>query len=152
MVSALAGASLLAARNAVYGLTMSRQLQGPLPLRLIAAQLTIDESTAMATARSDEASVRRAFWLTGLSVYVFWNLGTLAGALIGTAIDPATVGLDAAFPAGFAAMVMPHLAHRSGRRAGLIGAAVCLVSIPFLPVGLPILCAAVGILVGVPKP
>jgi 4-azaleucine resistance transporter AzlC len=152
VVSALAGASLLAARNAVYGLTMSRRLRGSLPLRLIAAQLTIDESTAMATARSDEASVRRAFWLTGLSVYVFWNLGTLAGALIGTAIDPATVGLDAAFPAGFAAMVMPHLAHRSGRRAGLIGAAVCLVSIPFLPVGLPILCAAVGILVGVPKP
>lgn len=152
MLSALAGASLLAARNAVYGLAMSRRLTGALPTRLVAAQLTIDESTAMATARSGSASIRRAFWITGLSVYVFWNLGTLLGAVIGTAVDPAAVGLDAAFPAGFVAMVAPHLRHRSGRRAGLIGALACLVTIPFVPVGLPILCASVGVLVGVREP
>jgi 4-azaleucine resistance transporter AzlC len=152
MLSALAGASLLAARNAVYGLAMSRRLTGALPTRLIAAQLTIDESTAMATARSESASIRRAFWITGLSVYVFWNLGTLLGAVIGTAVDPAAVGLDAAFPAGFVAMVAPHLRHRSGRWAGLIGALACLITIPFVPVGLPILCASVGVLVGVREP
>lgn len=150
--SAIAGASLLAARNAVYGLTMSRRLRGPLILRMAAAQLTIDESTAMATSQTDDASMTKAFWLTGLSVYVFWNLGTLAGALIGTAIDPARFGLDAAFPAGFVAMVAPHLSHPTGRRAGLIGAGVCLATIPVLPVGLPILCASVGILVGVRRP
>ena len=87
---------------------MSRHLGGRLPTRLVAAQITIDESTAMATAQSEPSAVRRAFWVTGISVYVFWNLGTLIGALAGSAIDPARWGLDAAFPAGFVAMVAPH--------------------------------------------
>ncbi len=151
-LSALGGAVLLAARNAVYGLTMSRHLGGRLPTRLVAAQITIDESTAMATAQSTAVSRRRAFWITGGSVYVFWNVGTLIGALAGSAVDPEVFGLDAAFPAGFVAMVVPHLESRRGRAAALVGASVCLVTIPVLPVGLPILVASVGVLFGVRRP
>jgi predicted branched-subunit amino acid permease len=128
---------------------MARHLHGSLPARLVAAQITIDESTAMATARSDPASIRRAFWVTGLSVYVFWNIGTLVGALAGSAIDPATWGLDAAFPAGFVAMVAPHVERSLGRRAAVGGALIALVTIPFVPVGLPILCASAAVLLGV---
>jgi 4-azaleucine resistance transporter AzlC len=147
--SALGGAMLLAARNGVYGLTMARHLDGSLRRRLIAAQLTIDESTAMATAQSGRRERVIAFWITGAAVYVFWNLGTLAGALAGSAIEPEVLGLDAAFPAGFVAMVAPHFRTPNGRLAGMIGGLVCLVTIPFVPVGLSILCAAVGVLVGV---
>jgi predicted branched-subunit amino acid permease len=129
---------------------MSRRLTGSLATRLVAAQITIDESTAMAVAQDDPRAQRAAFWITGGSVYVFWNLGTLVGALAGSAIDPLTFGLDAAFPAAFLAMVWPLLRDRRGRSAAIIGATVCLVTIPILPVGVPILCAAVGILVGVP--
>ena len=150
--AALAGASLLAARNGVYGLAMSRTLRGSLLKRILAAQITIDESTAMSTAQEEPQAARVAFWWTGLSVYVFWNAGTLIGALAGNAIDPEKFGLDAAFPAGFVAMVMPHLRHRSGRRAAGIGALVCAVTIPFTPAGVPILCASVGVLLGVKKP
>lgn len=150
--AALGGASLLAARNGVYGLAMSRTLQGSLLSRLVAAQITIDESTAMSTAQEDLRAARSAFWWTGASVYVFWNLGTLIGALAGNAINPEQFGLDAAFPAGFVAMVIPHLRHSNGRRAAAIGAIACAVTIPFLPAGVPILCAAVGVLVGVKKP
>jgi 4-azaleucine resistance transporter AzlC len=149
LAAALGGAALLAARNGVYALTMARHLHGSLPARLVAAQITIDESTAMATARSDPASIRRAFWVTGLSVYVFWNIGTLVGALAGSAIDPATWGLDAAFPAGFVAMVAPHVERSLGRRAAVGGALIALVTIPFVPVGLPILCASAAVLLGV---
>ena len=53
--AALGGAMLLAARNGVYGLAMSRILGGSLAARLVAAQLTIDESTAMATAQTEVA-------------------------------------------------------------------------------------------------
>lgn len=150
--SALSSAMLLAARNGVYGLTMSRHLPGGLGRRLVAAQLTLDESTAMATAQDTAEHRRMAFWVTGCSVYVFWNVGTLAGALAGTAIDPTTYGLDAAFPAGFVAMVAPQFRTVVGRRAGLLGGAICLVTIPFVPVGLSILCAAAAVLVGVPSP
>ena len=150
--SALGGALLLSARNAVYGLAMSRHLDGPLVQRLVAAQLTIDESTAMAMAQGDEAGRRAAFWITGLSVYVFWNLGTLVGALLGNAIDPETFGLDAAFPAAFVAMLWPHLRTRRGRLAAALGAIICLALIPFVPIGVPILCASLAVLVGVPTP
>ena len=150
--AALAGASLLAARNGVYGLAMSRTLRGSLLKRIVAAQITIDESTAMSTAQEEPRAARVAFWFTGLSVYVFWNAGTLIGALAGNAIDPEKFGLDAAFPAGFVAMVIPHLRHRSGRCAAAIGAVICAVTIPFMPAGVPILCASVGVLVGVKKP
>ena len=99
---------------------------------------------------ADIRAQRAAFWITGISVFVFWNLGTLVGALAGSAIDPQTYGLDAAFPAGFVAMVAPHLRHRLGLLAGLLGATICLVLIPFTPVGVPILCASAAILLGVP--
>jgi 4-azaleucine resistance transporter AzlC len=147
--SALGGALLLAARNGVYGLTMSRRLTGSLGKRLVAAQLTIDESTAMSAAQDDPDLQRAAFWITGLSVYVFWNVGTLLGALAGSAIDPETFGLDAAFPAAYAAMLWPLVRDGRGRLAAMIGAAICLALIPFVPVGIPILCAALAVLVGV---
>jgi 4-azaleucine resistance transporter AzlC len=147
--SALGGALLLAARNGVYGLAMSRRLSGSLGRRLLAAQLTIDETTAMSAAQSDPAAQRTAFWITGISVYIFWNLGTLLGALAGTALDPKRYGLDAAFPAGYVAMLWPLLRERRARLAAVCGAIICLVLIPFVPVGLPILGAALAILVGV---
>lgn len=150
-VSAFGGAALLAARNGVYGLAMSRRLRGPLGVRLVAAQLTIDESTAMAAAQSDARHGRAAFWITGISVYVFWNVGTLIGALAGQAIDPLTYGLDAAFPAAYVAMLWPLLADRASALTALIGATTCLVLIPFTPVGVPILCAALAVLVGVKR-
>ncbi len=150
--SALSSAMLLAARNGVYGLTMARHLHGPLPRRLLAAQLTIDESTAMSTAQHGPRERVAAFWITGVAVYVFWNLGTLVGALAGSSLDPEVYGLDAAFPAGFVAMVAPQFRTANGRLAGLLGAVVCLVTIPFVPVGLSILCASVAVLVGVRRP
>jgi predicted branched-subunit amino acid permease len=150
--SALGGALVLAARNGVFGLTMSRRVTGRLPTRLLAAQLTIDESTAMATAQHDPELQRAAFWITGVSVYVFWNLGTLVGALAGNAIDPKKFGLDAAIPSAFVAILWPHLRTPLGRRAMALGALLCIATIPFVPVGVPVLIASLAILVAVPAP
>ena len=150
--AAFGGAAILAARNGVYGLAMAPHLKGRLGTRLVAAQLTIDESTAMSAAQDDEAHRSAAFWVTGGTLYVFWNLGTLAGALLGKAVNPQTFGLDAAFPAAFVAMLWPMLRDRRSAMAAVIGAVVCVATIPFTPVGVPILCATVGIVVGVPAP
>jgi 4-azaleucine resistance transporter AzlC len=150
--AAFGGAALLAARNGVYGLALAPHLEGSLGRRLVAAQLTIDESTAMAVAQDDPAHRRAAFWVTGMSIYLFWNTGTLIGAELGTAIDPAKFGLDAAFPAAFVGILFPVLKDRASRRAALTGAVVCLALIPFLPVGIPILCATVGVVFGIPEP
>ena len=105
----------------------------------------------MSAAQSDLDSQRAAFWITGASLYVFWNLGTLLGALAGSAINPKTFGLDAAFPAAYVAMLWPLLSEPRGRLAAALGALICLVLIPFVPVGIPILCASLAVLVGVPR-
>ena len=49
-------------------------------------------------------------------------------------------------------MVAPHLRHRLGLLAAVLGGTICLVLIPFTPVGVPILCAAAAVLVGLPVP
>ena len=72
----------------------------------------------MSAAQTEPDAQRAAFWITGISIYIFWNLGTLLGALAGTAIDPTKFGLDAAFPAAFVAMVWPLLRDRRGRAGG----------------------------------
>jgi predicted branched-subunit amino acid permease len=131
---------------------MSRIITGSLATRAVAAQLTIDESTAMASAQVDPGAKRHAFWVTGVAVYFCWNVTTLAGALVGSSIDPERFGLDVAFPAGFVAMVAPHLRHRRGLLAGVLGGLICLVLIPVAPVGVPILCASAAVLVGLPPP
>jgi len=150
--SALGGALLLAARNGIYGMAMSRRLEGGWGRKILAAQLTIDETTAMSVAQTDRRAQQIAFWLTGGALYLCWNVGTLIGALAGTAIDPTTFGLDVAFPAGFVAMVWPLLRERSARQAAFIGAVICLITVPFTPVGVPILLSVIGVLVGLQKP
>ena len=150
--SALGGALLLAARNGVYGLAMSRRIEGRLLARLVAAHLTIDETTAMSMGQTDPRAQRVAFWFTGVTLYVFWNVGTLLGALAGSAIDTTTYGLDAAFPAGFVAMVWPLLSDRRSRQAAILGGLICLVAIPVTAIGVPILLSALAVLVGLQRP
>jgi len=145
--SAFGSALLLAARNAAYGValapTMSRR---PLGRRLLAAHLVIDESTAVATAQQGRSAREHAFWATGIAVFVFWNVGTALGALAGDAIgDPEALGLDAAFPAGFVALAVPHLRTRQGRVAAACGALIALALIPLAPAGVPIVAAVLGV-------
>jgi 4-azaleucine resistance transporter AzlC len=147
-VTAVASALLLAARNGVYGLALSGRLRSRGVRRAVAAQLVIDESTAMAVAQSDPTSVEGAFWWAGASVFVAWNLGTLIGVLAGNTIgDPEALGLDAAFPAGFVSLMMPQLRERSKRGAATLGAAVAVVAIPLTRPGIPVLLAAPAALV-----
>jgi branched chain amino acid efflux pump len=145
--SAFGSAWLLAARNAAYGLALAPTFAGRrLGRRLLAAQWVIDESTAMATAQPPGRRREAAFQATGLAVFVCWNLGTLVGALAGDAIgDPSKLGLDAAFPAGFVALVAPHLRTARGRAAAAGGAAIALVLVPLAPAGLPIIAAAAAV-------
>jgi 4-azaleucine resistance transporter AzlC len=144
--AALAPALLLAARNAVYGLALVPVLRGRRAARALKAQLVIDESTAMARAQEDPADAHRAFLATGLSVFVFWNLGTLAGALAGGGLgDPRDLGLDAMFPAAFLALLAPQLRRPGAPTAAIAGALVALVLMPVVPVGVPVLAAVLGV-------
>ncbi len=150
----LAGAAtaiLLGARNALYGLRMSELLQVKGFRRLVAAQLVIDESVAMAIGRTTTRESRLGFYTTGLGVFALWNVGTLVGALGASWLsDPRVLGLDAAVPAAFLALLAPRLRDRETWAVALAAAVVAVAAVPFVPVGVPVLIAAVvGVIAGV---
>jgi predicted branched-subunit amino acid permease len=136
-------AALLGSRNALYGLRLSNLLDLRAWRRPLAAQLVIDETTAMAIAREDPAQSRFAFWTTGLALFTFWNTGTLAGALATHAIsDPKILGLDAAPPAAFLALLAPRLRAREPLAIAIAAAVVAIAVLPFVPAGVPLLVVA----------
>jgi predicted branched-subunit amino acid permease len=143
-----ATAALLGTRNAFYGLRLSPILPPGRGGRLVGAQLVIDESTAMAVSRDDPEEARVAFWATGIAVFVCWNAATLIGAVAARALsDPRTLGLDAAAPAAFVALLAPRLRTRTAAALAAACAAVALAATPFTPNGIPVLAAAVVVLV-----
>jgi 4-azaleucine resistance transporter AzlC len=148
--TAAVNALLLGVRNSAYGLSLASLLGGSVGRRAVAAQLIIDESTAMARGQEDPHEARGAFWLTGISVFVCWNLGTLAGAVAGDGLgDPARLGLDAMFPAAFLALLAPQLRQRGAPAAALAGALIAVVLVPLTPAGVPVIAASLGVLAAV---
>jgi predicted branched-subunit amino acid permease len=139
-----ATAALLGSRNALYGLRLSSILDRSGLRRLLAAHFVIDETTAMAIARESPAESRFAFWATGVALFAFWNTGTLIGALATHLVpDPKVLGLDAAPPAAFLALLAPRLRAREPMAIALAAAVVALVCLPFVPAGVPLLIVAV---------
>ena len=149
-LSAIATASLLGTRNALYGIRMAPILKVKGFKRIVAAQLTIDESTAIATAQDNEKDQIIGFWHTGFGVFIFWNIFTLLGALGAQAIgNPSAWGLDAAVPAAFIALVWPRLVDKKTRLIAVGAIALSLALVPFTTAGLPIITTALlAIVVG----
>jgi predicted branched-subunit amino acid permease len=141
-----ATAALLGSRNALYGLRLSSLLGVAGPRRLLASQLVIDETTAMAIARDGPEASRFAFWVTGAALFCLWNLGTLIGALATQALpDPKALGLDAAPPAAFLALLAPRLRAREPMAVALAAALIAVVALPFVPTGVPLLIVAAAV-------
>lgn len=141
--AAFGAATLLGVRNAVYGMQMNRMLKPRGWRRLLAAQLTIDESAATAAGQLDPGEQRRGFWSAGLGVFVLWNLFTLAGALLGDALgDPRRWGLDGAAVAAFLGLLWPRLRAREPVALAVACALVTVLAMPRVPPGVPILLAA----------
>ena len=144
-ISGIATASLLGIRNSLYGLRLSPILKLRGWKKVVGAQVTIDESTGVALGQSDlgEESMRHGFWLTGLGVYLFWNLFTLAGALGAQAMgNPAAWGLDAAVPAAFLGLVWPRLLGNFERVLAASAMFLALALTPFVAAGIPIIATA----------
>jgi predicted branched-subunit amino acid permease len=152
-VAAMATSTFLGLRNGFYGVGLAPVLRPMRGWRRVgAAQVTIDESTAVSLAQpADDLEARRqGFWWTGVGVFLAWNAITVVGALAGQQIgDPATWGLDAAAAAAFLALVWPRLASRTAQAVAGGAAIIALALTPVTPAGVPILAAAaVAVAVG----
>ena len=145
-LAAVASALLLGTRNTLYAVRLSSLVPNRGPRRLLAAQLTIDESTGMATG-APPALAATAFWATGASIYLLWNLSTLLGALGAARLsDPGVLGLDAVVPAAFLALLWPQLRDRRPVAVAAGGALLAVAAVPLTPPGVPVLLAGLAVL------
>ncbi|CAB4546647.1 MAG: branched-chain amino acid ABC transporter permease [Actinobacteria bacterium] len=140
-ITAITSAWLMGIRNSFYALRLT-SVVGPRGLmKLLAAQLSIDESNAVSAAQETRRDQKTGFWLTGIAVFVFWNIATLVGALAGNLMGSVEQwGLDAAAAAAFLGLLWPRL--KDSWQLALLGAIAAIATTPFLPAGIPILVAA----------
>lgn len=140
--TALAAASLLGVRNAVYGAQLSSVFAPRGLLKPLMAHLTIDESFATTMAQDDDCERRLGFWSAGIGVFVLWNLFTFLGAWAGAAMgDPRVWGLDGAAVAAFLALLWPRLRSRDSAALAVVCALVTVLAVPLAPPGVPLLLA-----------
>lgn len=146
--AAVAAATLLASRYVPIGLTVAPALKGSLPRRFVQSQLVIDESWAVAN-RGDGSVDGATFLGAGVALYLAWFAGTVLGVIGGDFIaDPERLGLDAAFPALFLALLVPQLKTRNARAAAFGGLAIVLILVPFASTGVPVVAASLACLAG----
>jgi 4-azaleucine resistance transporter AzlC len=148
VAAAILAAVLLNVRYAPISISVADLFGGPAPKRLLQSQLIVDESWALA-ARGGGRFDRTVLLGAGLLLYPCWIGGTALGVLGGDFLgDPARLGLDAAFPALFLALLVPQLAGRRARAAAFAAAALALALVPITPPGVPIIAASAACLIG----
>jgi predicted branched-subunit amino acid permease len=152
--AAIGAAVLLNGRYVPMAVAASGAFRGGPLRRLVEAQLLVDESWALSS--REGAFDRKVLVGAGGLLYLGWNAGTVAGVLAGDSLtDPATLGLDAAFPALFLALLASLLRAERDRTpllAAVLGAGIALVLTPVTPAGLPVIAATAACLVGLTRP
>lgn len=152
--AAIASSALLGVRNAAYAMRMAPVVAGGFWRKLSATHFTIDESVAVGLAQDAPRARQAGFWVTGIAIWVGWNLSTLLGALLGDVLgDPRSYGLDAAAAAAFLALLWPRMRGRQPLAVAAGAAVVAALLTPWLMPGIPVIAAAgVAVAVGLFDP
>jgi predicted branched-subunit amino acid permease len=137
---------LVNVRHVPFGFAVGDLLGKGWARRVAGSHLMVDETVAFALLQRDPERRRAVYWACGISLFVCWNLGVMIGAFGGSVVnDTDAFGMDAAFPAVLLALVLPSLRDTATRRASLVGVVIALATAPFLPAGLPVLLALLGL-------
>jgi 4-azaleucine resistance transporter AzlC len=144
--AAIVAALLLNARYVPLSVAVAAIFPGSRGRRLLEAQLIVDESWALSgrSGRFDYGVLAGA----GILLYVLWVGGTALGTVAGDLLDPDAIGLDAAFPALFLALLAPYLRDRRALLVAGVAGAITLALLPFAPAGVPIVVASLACLLG----
>jgi 4-azaleucine resistance transporter AzlC len=149
VVAAVVAAVLLNARYAPMSVAVAPAFRsGSRSRRLLQSQLIVDESWAFAARPGGQFDLGVLFG-AGLLLYPCWVGGTALGALGARFLgNPDALGLDAAFPALFLALLATQLGQRGAVAAALLGGSTAFVLIPVTAPGVPIIAASLACLVG----
>ncbi len=146
IAAAIVAALLLNARYVPLSLAVASIFPGSRRRRFFESQLIVDESWALSgrSGRFDYAILAGV----GILLYVLWVGGTAIGTVVGDLLDPKAIGLDAAFPALFLALLAPYLRSRRALATALVAGTITLVLLPFAPAGVPIVAASLAAVIG----
>jgi 4-azaleucine resistance transporter AzlC len=114
-------------RHLLMATSLRAQIQRlPVAGRLVAGFVLTDESFAMATGYFRRGGRSLGYYFAfAISLYVLWNLATLAGIAIGSGIgDPRRLGVDFAITATFTGIVVLAIRHRSDAVIAIVAALV----------------------------
>jgi 4-azaleucine resistance transporter AzlC len=146
--AAILAAVLLNVRYAPISISVRDLFGGAVAKRLVQSQLIVDESWALSS-RGGGRFDRDVLLGAGLLLYPCWVAGTALGVLGGGVLgNPSRLGLDAAFPALFLALLLPQLRGRRALAAAVVAAATAVALVPVVPAGIPIVAASAACLVG----
>ena len=148
VASAITAAILLNSRYLAMCAALAPSLSGGRARRAAHGAAVVDESWAL-SARGDGTFDTDKLVGVALTLYPAWVLGTAVGAIGGDAIgDPEALGLDAAFPALFLALMVTQLRSSTHVLAAVLGGLIALALVPLTPAGVPIIAASAAGLVG----
>lgn len=148
----------LNARHLLYSASLAPRLRHvPFVQRAAMAHVLTDEAFALAAThfhRVGRVDIP-GYWIGAvLGVFIPWNLATIAGYLLGSAIpDPSLLGLDIVFPAAMAGLAVGLMTGRREVTAAGAGAAIGVVASLVLGLSMGIVVGGlVGPLVGMAVP
>lgn len=130
-VQALLMALMINARHAFYGLSMLEKYRGTGWARpFLIFSLTDETFSLVSTLEPLDGVTRRDFyfWISLLD-YLYWQMGSVLGALIGGLLPFDTTGLDFALTALFIVLFLEQWRKRENRPAALIGLGCTAVSL-----------------------
>jgi len=138
---------LLNLRHLLYGMVL-RRLMDPheRPRPEVGGAVLTDEGFGLTIQHAREHRGISAFMLgSGLSLYVIWNLATLAGILFGSALpDPERIGLAFLFPLTFIALLRPLVRTKMAILVAAFAAVLMLLLTQFLSGGVALPIASCG--------
>ena len=149
--AAILAGVLLHLRFLAMGIALAPSLHGGPLQRAVEGQTSVDASWALAS-RGDGTFDRNVLFGGFVAQYPLWVGGTILGVVAGDVLgDPDNFGVDALLPAFFLVLLVEEARTRGGLAAALLGGAIALVLVPFVPPGIPVLAACLAALVGLTR-
>jgi 4-azaleucine resistance transporter AzlC len=149
IAAAIAAGLLMNARWMPMGFAVGPSLAGGALARGLQGQAIVDASFAISS-RGDGTFDRGLLIGATLPQVSAWIAGTVVGVVAGDVLgDPTRLGLDAVFPAFYLSLLVEEVTN--GRRAvaaALAGGGIAVALMPFAPVGVPVIAAALAALIG----
>ena len=148
--AAIIAGVIVATRFGILAVTLRPRLPEGLFRRVAATVNAFDPNTAIAVQQHTPEAAEREFWRTTAGMMLGWFSGVAVGTFLGDVLgDTSRLGLDALFPAALLAIIGNLLRTRDGRNAGIAGGLFCLVLLPIVPAGLPIILSLGGVAVAI---